>query len=337
MNITDALKKVIEGHDLAEAEMVSVMEEIMTGLATNAQIGAFLTALRIKGETLDEITGAVKVMRSKATPIDAGSGIIVDTCGTGGDNTSTFNISTAVAFVAAACGLTVAKHGNKSVSSKSGSADVLHSLGVNIEAPKENVERSLKEIGIGFLFAPMLHGAMKYAGPVRRELGIRTIFNILGPMTNPAGAQYQVLGVYDEKLTDIMANVLGRLGSKHVFVVHGTDGLDEFTLSGNTIVSEFKEGSVTTFEATPSDFGLGRATLDEIRGGTPEENAKIITNIFEGFEGPQMDIVLINVAPLLVATDIAKDFKEAVAIAKEAIMSGKAKEKLNALKRISNG
>ncbi|MBI2400160.1 MAG: anthranilate phosphoribosyltransferase, partial [Deltaproteobacteria bacterium] len=235
--IKEAIAKLIAATDLTEAEMTGVMNEVMIGAASPAQIGSFLTALRIKGETVEEITGAAKVMREKATKVDAPEGV-VDTCGTGGDGSMTFNISTAAAFVAAGSGLTVAKHGNRSVSSKSGSADVLRALGVNIEAEVSRVEECIKEAGIGFLFAPMLHGAMKYAAPVRREIGIRSIFNILGPLTNPAGAKRQVIGVYDPTLTDALAKVLNNLGSERAFIVRGEDGLDEITLADETRVTE---------------------------------------------------------------------------------------------------
>ena len=240
--IKEAIANVVERKNLTEDEMVSVMREIMEGEATPAQIAAFITSLRMKGETVDEITGAARVMREKALKVKTKASVVIDTCGTGGDESFTFNISTAAAFVAAGAGLTVAKHGNRSVSSKSGSADVLKSLGVNIEAEVQKVEECLDSIGIGFLFAPLMHSAMKYAAPVRREIGIRTIFNILGPLTNPAGAQYQVLGVYRSELTEVLANVLKNLGSARALVVSGNDGLDEMTLTTETKVTELKNG-----------------------------------------------------------------------------------------------
>ncbi|MCK4739047.1 MAG: anthranilate phosphoribosyltransferase [Deltaproteobacteria bacterium] len=334
--IQEALKKIIEKENLSELEMVGVMEEVMTGEATPAQIGAFITALRMKGETVTEITGAARVMRSKATRIKVAGDFVVDTCGTGGDNSNTFNISTCVAFVVAGAGITVAKHGNKSVSSRSGSADVLKSLGVNIEASTKVVEQSLSEIGIGFLFAPLLHGAMKFAAPVRRELGIRTIFNILGPLTNPAGAPYQVLGLYDKNLTEPLAEVLRNLGSKRAFVVHGDDGLDEITLTTSTKISELRDGAVKTYQVQPEDFGLDTCSPDDLLGGSPEDNAKIISDILGGKKGPPRDVVLLNASAAIVAAGNAESFTEGVALASEAIDSGKAMKKLEGLKIKTN-
>src|SRR5512137_2423922 len=252
--IREALAKVVQGIDLQETEMTETMTEIMEGKATPAQIGAFITALRMKGETIVEVTGAARVMRLKATRIDARSPIIVDTCGTGGDGRNTFNISTTAAFVVAAAGLTVAKHGNRAVSSSCGSADVLEALGVNIDAPPEVVEECVQQVGIGFLFAQKLHGAMKHAAGPRREVGIRTIFNMLGPLTNPAGATAQLIGVYDPRLTEMFAGVLKNLGTKRAFVVHGADGLDEATVTGPTRIAELKEGLVTTYDIDPVEI-----------------------------------------------------------------------------------
>ena len=259
MNIQEAIAKVIEGGDLSRGEMTDAMNQIMSGEATDAQIGAFLIALRVKGECVDEIAGAASVMREKATPIATKHDVIVDTCGTGGDHSGTFNISTAAAFVAAGAGLCVAKHGNRAATSQCGSADVLGVLGVNIEASPETVSRCLDDVGIGFLFAISLHGAMKYAIGPRREIGARTIFNALGPLSNPAGATRQVVGVYSAALTETLAGVLGTLGAEHAFVVHGSDGLDEMTLTGPTRVSELKNGSVSTYDVSPGDFGLAQA------------------------------------------------------------------------------
>jgi anthranilate phosphoribosyltransferase len=334
--IKDAISKVVKKVDLTESEMVSVMNEIMTGAASPSQIGSFITALRMKGETADEITGAARVMRKKATLVEAGGGVVVDTCGTGGDESMTFNISTAAAFVVAACGLTVAKHGNRSVSSRSGSADVLRALGVNIEAEVSRVEECLKEAGIGFLFAPMLHGAMKYAAPVRREIGIRTIFNLLGPLTNPAGAQCQVLGVYDTLLTDILAKVLSNLGSIHAFVVSGEDGLDEITLTDDTRVTELKDGTIKSYHIKPEDFGFERCSLKYLLGGGPEENARIILEILNGKKGPQRDVVLLNASAGITAGGKTRTLKEGVAFARGAIDSGEALKKLEGLKTITN-
>src|SRR3989337_2515914 len=299
--IKEAISKIVKNQDLTESEMIEVMNEIMTGAASPGQIGAFITALRIKGETVDEITGAARVMREKATKIDVKGKKVVDTCGTGGDESMTFNISTAAAFVAPGAELIVAKHGNRSVSSRSGSADVLKALGVNIEAEVARVEECLKEIGIGFLFAPMLHGAMKYAAPVRREIGIRTIFNILGPLTNPAGARCQVIGVYDDSLTDILGQVLYKLGSTHAFVVRGEDGLDEITLTTETRVTELKDSSIRTYHLKPEDLGFDRCAPEDLKGGGPDENAEIILGILNGRKGPARDIVIINAAAAITA------------------------------------
>ncbi len=334
--IKEAISKVVKGLDLTEEETMKVMHEIMGGGASPAQIASFITALRLKGETIAEITGAAKVMREKATKIDAGTKDVIDTCGTGGDEAMTFNISTAAAFVAAGCGLTVAKHGNRSVSSRSGSADVLRALGVNIEAEVERVEECLSEAGIGFLFAPMLHGAMKYAAPVRREIGIRTIFNILGPLTNPAGARRQIIGVYDPELTDILAKVLYNLGSVHAFVVRGEDGLDEITLASETKVTELRDGNIRTYHVKPEDFGLERCKPGELKGGDPEENADIIMRILKGEKGPKRDVVLLNAAAAIVAGGRAKNLEEGMAVARGSLDSGSALEKLELLKKITN-
>jgi anthranilate phosphoribosyltransferase len=336
LTIKEAISKVVKGTDLTEEEMVSAMNAIMGGTAGAAQIASFITALRLKGETVAEITGAARVMREKATRVEAPAGNVIDTCGTGGDETGTFNISTAAAFVAAGAGVTVAKHGNRSVSSKSGSADVLRALGVNIEAEVERVEECLKEAGIGFLFAPKLHGAMKYAGPVRREIGIRTIFNILGPLTNPAGARRQLLGVYDPALTDILAMVLANLGTTHAFVVRGEDGLDEITLTDETRVTELKDGSIKTYHIKPEGFGFKRCTLDDLKGAGPDENAGIILDIFKGKSGPCRDIVLLNSAAAIAAGGAAGSIEEGIAIAHGVIDSGEALKKVEQLKEITN-
>ena len=334
--IREAIAKVIEKKNLTEAEMVSTFDEIMSGGASPAQVGAFITALRMKGETIEEITGAARVMREKALHVKTKAKMVIDTCGTGGDESGTFNISTTAAFVAAGGGLTVAKHGNKSVSSKSGSADVLRSLGVNIEVEVSHVERCLDEIGIGFLFAPLLHGAMKHAIGPRREIGIRTIFNILGPLTNPAGAHSQVLGVYDAKLTEPLAKVLQNLGSTHVFVVHGADGLDEITLTGKTYISELKHGEIENYEILPEDFGFERCKKEELLGGDSETNARIALDILKGKNGPHRDIVLLNAAAAIVAGRKSKDLREGLKAASESIDSGNAMKKLDGLRRLTN-
>ncbi|OGP10552.1 MAG: anthranilate phosphoribosyltransferase [Deltaproteobacteria bacterium RIFCSPLOWO2_12_FULL_43_16] len=334
--IKEAISKIVKNQDLTESEMKEVMNEIMTGGASPGQIGAFITALRIKGETVDEITGAARVMREKATKIEVKGKKVVDTCGTGGDESMTFNISTAAAFVAAGAGLTVAKHGNRSVSSKSGSADVLKALGVNIEANVAKVEECLKEIGIGFLFAPMLHGAMKYAAPVRKEIGIRTIFNILGPLTNPAGARCQVVGVYDDSLTDILGKVLANLGAEHAFVVRGEDGLDEITLTTETKVTELKDRNLRTYHIKPEDFGFGRCRPEDLKGGSPEMNAEIILSILKGKKGPHRDVVVLNAAAAIVAGGLTRSLEEGILAAGRSLDEGKALEKLNKLVEMTN-
>ncbi|MBI5343749.1 MAG: anthranilate phosphoribosyltransferase [Deltaproteobacteria bacterium] len=334
--IKEAILKIVKGTDLTEQEMIHVMNEVMTGGASAAQIAAFITALRIKGETVSEITGAARVMREKSTRVIAPSDDVVDTCGTGGDESMTFNISTAAAFVAAGAGVTVAKHGNRSVSSKSGSADVLRSLGVNIEAGVSRVEECIKEAGIGFLFAPLLHGAMKYAAPVRREIGIRTIFNILGPLTNPAGARRQVVGVYDPALTDMLAKVLYNLGSRRAFIVHGSDGLDEITLAGETRVTELDEGVIKTYHIRPEEFGFERCAPDELKGGDPDVNAGIILDMLKGKKDAKRDIVLLNGAAAITAAGKTHNLKEGIAVARGAVDSGEALKRLEKLKEVTN-
>jgi anthranilate phosphoribosyltransferase len=329
--IREALAKVVQAMDLQEAEMGEVMTEMMEGKATPAQMGGFLTALRMKGETVEEVTGAARIMRQKATRIDARSSVIVDTCGTGGDGGKTFNISTTAAFVVAAAGLTVAKHGNRAVSSSCGSADVLEALGVNIEVSPEVVEECLQQIGIGFLFAPKLHGAMKHAIGTRRELGLRTVFNLLGPLTNPASATAQLIGVYDPKLTEMFAGVLRNLGTKRAFVVHGADGLDEATITGETRVSELREGAVTTYNLDPVDF-FGRTFEGEgLRGGDSKTNAAITRDILAGKDGAPRKIVLLNAALAIVAGSRAETVGEGIKVAEDCIDSGAARRKLEAL------
>ncbi len=291
------------------------MREIMQGEATDAQIAAYITALRMKGETVEEITGSARVMREKAVPIKLDARYQVDTCGTGGDMAHTFNISTTAAFVVAAAGVTVAKHGNRSVSSKSGSADVLQALGVNIEIPSHRAEECIKDIGIGFLFAPMMHLAMKYAIGPRREIGIRTIFNVLGPLTNPAKVTAQVMGVYAADLTTLLARALGNLGTTHAFVVHGMDGLDEITITDRTKVSEFRDGKVEDYFIHPSDFGLATGKAEDLKGGDAKENAAITMDVLKGQKGPRRDIVLLNAAAALAAAGRATDLKEGITLA----------------------
>jgi len=330
--IREGIARIVVGEDLRETEMMTVMTEVMEGEATPAQIAAFMTALRIKGETVEEVTGAARIMRQKATRIDARSSIVVDTCGTGGDGRNTFNISTTAAFVVAAAGITVAKHGNRAVSSSCGSADLLEALGVKIDAAPEIVEECLQQIGIGFLFAPRLHGAMKYAIGPRREIGIRTIFNMLGPLTNPAGATAQLIGVYDPRLTEMFAGVLKNLGTKRAFVVHGTDGLDEATVTGETRVSELKEGLITTYNIDPLElFGEGFAADDDVKGGDAQANARITTEILSGETGARRRIVVLNAALAIVAGGKAEGIREGIAVAEAAIDSGAARKKLQEL------
>lgn len=333
--IKEAINLIVQNISLSEMEMVECMTEIMEGKATDAQIGSFLTALRIKGETIEEITGAARIMREKAAKIKAPNGVI-DTCGTGGDMSGTFNISTTTALVVAAAGIPVAKHGNRSVSSQSGSADVLEALGVNIELPPEKVEKCLFETNFGFLFAPLFHPAMKFAIVPRREIGIRTIFNILGPLTNPAGAKRQILGVFAGRLTEPLAAVLGNLGAADAMVVHGEDGLDEITISNGTRISRYKNGKIETFYITPEDFGFKRADINEIIGGDKNKNAEITLSILNGDTGPKREIVLMNSAAAIVIAGMAADFDAAKEIAAETIDSGKALRKLKEIQRVIN-
>ncbi len=333
--IKEAISLIIQDISLSESEMAECMTEIMEGKATDAQIASFLTALRIKGETVEEITGAARIMREKATKIKAPDGVI-DTCGTGGDMSGTFNISTTTAIVVAASGIPVAKHGNRSVSSQSGSADVLEALGVNIELPPGKVEKCLFETNFGFLFAPLFHPAMKFAIGPRREIGIRTVFNILGPLTNPANAKRQILGVFADKLTEPLASVLGILGAVDAMVVHGEDGLDEITVCDGTRVSRYKNGSVETSYITPEDFGFKRADCRELTGGDKKENADITLAVLNGEKGPRRDIVLMNSAAAIVVSGLAQDFKTAKDIAEETIDSKKALQKLEEIKKATN-
>jgi anthranilate phosphoribosyltransferase len=335
--IKEAIAKAVTKKDLNESEMMQAMDEVMGGKATPAQIAAFITALRMKGETVEEVTGAARIMRQKATRIDARSSIIVDTCGTGGDGMNSFNISTTTAFVVAAAGITVAKHGNRAVSSGCGSADCLEALSVNISAGPEVVEECIQQIGIGFLFAPRLHGAMKYAIEPRREIGVRTIFNMLGPLTNPAGATAQLIGVYNPLLTEMFAGVLKKLGTKRAFVVHGSDGLDEATVTGETRVSELKDGLITTYNIDPVAIFGEHYQGEELIGGDASINAEITKNVLIGKDGACRKIVLLNAALALMAGEKAADIREGIAVAEECIDSGAAIKKLQALIELSNG
>jgi anthranilate phosphoribosyltransferase len=334
--IKEAIAKIVTKVNLTEAEAEAVMRQIMQGEATDAQIASYLTALRMKGETVEEITGSARVMREKAVPIKLDAKYQVDTCGTGGDMAHTFNISTTVAFVVAGAGVSVAKHGNRSVSSKSGSADVLQALGINIEIPSHRVEECMKEVGIAFLFAPMMHLAMKYAIGPRREVGIRTLFNILGPLTNPAKVTSQIMGVYAADLTAPLAQVLGNLGAQHAFVVHGMDGLDEITITDRTSVSEFKDGIVKNYVIHPSDFGLDVGKAEDLKGGDAKENAAITLDILKGRKNARRDIVLMNAAAGLAASGKARDLSEGIKSAAESIDSGASIRKLDQLKAFTN-
>lgn len=334
--IKEAIAKLVEQIDLTRHEAAQVMQEIMSGQATLAQISAYLVTMRLKGETIDEIAGSAEIMRQHAAKIKFTGANLLDTCGTGGDSSHTFNISTIAAFVAAGAGATVAKHGNRAVSSKCGSADLLKELGVNIEAPVTVVEKCLKEAKIAFLFAPLLHESMKYAAPVRKEIGVRTIFNILGPMTNPACARHHLLGVFSADLTKPLASALGKLGSRHVLVAHGLDGLDEITTTSETVISELKNGKVKTYKIKPSDFGVKKSKPADLKGGDAACNARLALEILNGKKGPKRDIVALNAGAALYAVDIAKTIKEGIKLAEEAIDNGRALRKLEELKRLTN-
>jgi anthranilate phosphoribosyltransferase len=337
MTIKEAISRVVLGHDLNEGDMYTVMNEIMSGEATPAQIGSFITALRMKGETVDEITGAVRVMREKATPIetgvDTGKGeILMDIVGTGGDGSGTFNVSTTTSFVVAAAGIPVAKHGNRAVSSHCGSADVLEALGVDLALSPEDVAECVRTVGIGFLFAPMLHKAMKYAIGPRREIGIRSIFNILGPMTNPAGANVQLTGVFSKELTRTIAEVLVRLGIKRTLVVWGEGNMDELTVTGTSHIADGCDGKVTSSTLEPEDVGLTRATLADIRGGaTSADSAQQVRAVLGGEQGAKLDMVLLNSGAALFAAGRTESIKAGVIQAGEIIRSGAALQKLEQL------
>jgi len=335
--IKEAIKKVVDNIDLSREEASAVMGEIMSGEATPSQIACVITALRIKGETAEEITGFASRMRENAVRIHAKAESLVDTCGTGGDVSGTFNISTVSAIVAAAAGAKVAKHGNRSVSSRCGSADILEAMGVKIDIPPDRAAKCIDEVGIGFIFAPNFHPAMKYAAPSRKEIGIRTIFNILGPLTNPAGAKNQVLGVFNAKLTELMAMVLQNLGSSEVMVVHGMDGIDEISVSDRTKISHLKEGLIKNYYIEPKNFRMKRYAKEEILGGTVNENIKITSEVLKGIEkGAKRDIVLLNTSAALMAGKVANDMNEGINKAKEAIDGGLAFKKLEELIKFTN-
>jgi len=335
--IQAALQKVIDGRDLTREEAREVMGSVMEGEATPAQVGGFLVALRMKGETADEIAGCAEAMRGHALEVRPQRDDLVDTAGTGGDGQQTINISTAAALVAAAAGSAVAKHGNRAVSSASGSADVLEALGFSLEQEPERIARSIDELGFGFLFAPSHHPAMRHAASVRRELGTRTVFNVLGPLTNPAGARAQIVGVYSPQLVRTIADVLARLGARRAFVVHGAAGIDELSPAGPNLVCEVVEGEVREREIDPLDLGVPRCDPAELRGGSPEENAQVIREVFAGRDGAARDAILLNAAGAIAAGGHAKDLGEGLSLAREAVASGAAGERLEALAAFSRG
>lgn len=334
--ISELIQKMIDRIDLTEQEARSAMEEIMAGRATEAQIGAFLIALRMKGETAPELIGFARVMRERAEPLWEGEALaVLDTAGTGGDRSGTFNISTAAAFVAAAAGVRVAKHGNRSASSRCGSADVMEALGIDIQMPVDRLRTAIKDVGIGFLFAQRFHTSMKHVMPARTQLKVRTVFNILGPLANPASACFQVVGVSSPDIMELMGNALCGLGLRHAFVVHGANGLDEVSIASRTYVVELRDGELRQFLMTPEDFGITPANIEAILGGNAAENAKIIESIFRGERGARRDVVLLNAAPALVAGGAAKSWKEGVRLAAESIDSGAALKKLEELRQLS--
>ncbi len=334
--ITDVIQGFVDGKDLSEQAATDVMEEIMTGSSTDAQVAAFLTALRMKGETADELVGFAKVMRRKAAPVWDGEPLdVVDTCGTGGDRSGTFNISTAAAFVTAGAGARVAKHGNRSVSSGCGSADVMEALGVDIQMPVDKIRRALVDVGIGFLFAPAFHSSMKHVMPARKQIRIRSVFNILGPLANPAAALFQVVGVSETNVQELIATSAPRLGVRHAFVVHGRDGLDEISPAVPTTVIEVKDGEQHQYTVTPEDFGIAPTPISSIHGGNAETNAGIIRKVLEGVKGPHRNAVLMNAAAAIVAAGLAEELKEGFRLGGKAIDSGAALRKLEALRALS--
>ena len=333
--IKESIELLVSGQSLASEQASEIMEEITSGKASPAQIAAFVTALRIKGETADEIAGLAKVMQAKVTPVKVSSPV-VDTCGTGGDRSLSFNISTTAAFIAAGAGVKIAKHGNRAMSSQCGSADVLEALGIEIELKAEAVAECLKKVGIGFMFAPFFHPAMKYASGPRRDIGIRTVFNILGPIVSPAHPQFQVMGIATRELAENIASVLHHLGTKHALVVHGLDGMDEISICDKSLVWDITPKGVSPpYEVTPHYFGFQKAGLKEITGGTPEENAHILRFILRGESGPRRDVAVMNAAAAIVAGNQASDLNEGARIAEKSIDSGKALEKLDALIKLT--
>ena len=337
MNINQAIKAVIDKKHLNESDMLDVMNSIMTGQTTDAQIGAFLVGLSMKGETIEEITASAKVMRSLATPVEIKSNkYLVDTCGTGGDGLGLFNISTASAFVVAAAGGKVAKHGNRSISSKSGSADVLESAGVNLNLSPSLISECIKQIGVGFMFAPAHHSAMKHAIGPRKELAVRTIFNVLGPLTNPAKAPNQVMGVYDKNLIEPIANVLKELGSRHVMVVHSDDGLDEFSIADKTYVAELKDGNVSTYSVHPEDFGLTLGDLKDIRADNADASLALITEAFSGRNGTAKNIISLNAGAAIYVSGLTTSLQSGIDRANQVLSDGSSQKKLDEYIKISN-
>ena len=336
MEMQTAIRRLTENHDLSSDEMTDVMRLIMTGQATPAQIGGFLIGLRMKGETVDEIAAAASVMRELATPVPVSGDYLVDTCGTGGDGASTFNISTASALVTAAAGARVAKHGNRSVSSSCGSADVLEAAGVNLDLDADQVARCVEKIGVGFLFAPKHHSAMKHAIGPRKEMGVRTLFNLLGPLTNPAAAPNQVLGVFSAEWLEPLAQVLAKLGSKHVLVVHADDGLDEISIGSSTRVAELKEGKLSCYRVSPGQFGMQNGKIEELAVDNAQQSLQLINRVLDDTPGPAHDIVALNAGAAIYASGIADSLQAGVDAAKQAIASGAAKQKLKDLIEVSN-
>ena len=333
--LKEIIGRVVSGQDLSADEAATALGFIMDGSATPPLIAAFVTALRMKGETVEEITGCARAMRERAVRVDPGSGLVLDTCGTGGDGKGTFNVSTLTALVASACGARVAKHGNRAASSKCGSSDILEVLGVKIDNPADKAQKMLREIGFAYMHAPVYHPAMKHAGPIRKELGFRTVFNILGPLCNPAGPKAQALGVFSPDLCRPMAEVLQALGSTHVFTFHGHGGLDELSISGPNTVFELRDGKITESTLAPGDVGLGVSKLEELVGGSPEDNARIAREILDGKAGPPRDAVVLNTAVALVAAELVSSPKEGAEKARQALDSGAARKKLEVIARAS--
>jgi len=336
MNIQAAIQAVTDGQDLTHAEMTAVMRQLMTGEATEAQIGGFLVGLRMKGETVEEVVAAATVMRELSSRVDAGGDHLVDTCGTGGDASSTFNVSTACAVVTAAAGAHVAKHGNRSASSASGSADVFEAAGVNLDLTPAQVGACIERVGIGFLFAPAHHQAMRHVVGARKEMGVRTLFNVLGPLTNPAGAPNQVLGVFSEDWLEHLARVLGELGSRHVLVVHAADGLDEISVAAETKVAEYRDGQVSTYTIAPEDFAMARADLDTLRVQSVDESLQLIRACLDNTDGPARDIVALNAGAAIYAAGVAPSLADGVEQARTVLANGAARARLEELVRVSH-